>query len=177
MRARIFISVTVLLLLLAGAASTAHCQPQKKDYLSELEADKIRDAETSGERIKLFLEIATDRLKKFQYELSRTAPESRRTETLNGLLNAYVGCVDDAADLVQVAVDKQQDIRGALKEFRSKGKEFLETLEKFQKDGADLVTYKETLDDAIEGTRDALKDVEDATKKLAPPPAARRKPS
>lgn len=177
MRARVLIVSAIAILFLAGVALTVRSQSQKKDYLSELEADKIRDAETSNERIKLFLEFAADRLKKFQYELGRAAPESRRTETLNSLLNAYVGCVDDAADLVQVAVDKQEDIRGALKEFRSKGKEFLETLQKFQKDGPVLATFKETLDDAIEGTQDALKDVDAATKKLAPPPAPRKRPS
>src|SRR5256885_887615 len=35
---------------------------QEKDYLSALEADKIRDAETSAERIKLFLTFTEARL-------------------------------------------------------------------------------------------------------------------
>ncbi|HEY2456956.1 MAG TPA: hypothetical protein VGI13_06620, partial [Candidatus Acidoferrum sp.] len=44
-------------------------QRPEKDYLTDIEADKIRDAETTNDRIKLFLLFAEDRLKKFQYEL------------------------------------------------------------------------------------------------------------
>ena len=69
---------------------------QEKDYLSALEADKIRDAETSNERIRLFLAFAEDRLKKFQYELEHPS-SNRHGDMLNALLNAYIGCVDDAA--------------------------------------------------------------------------------
>lgn len=164
----------VLIAMMAGTTSVR--SQEKKDYLSQAEADKIRDAETRAERIKLFISYAADRLKKFQYELGRATPEQQRTETLNGLLNAYSGCVDDAADLVNLATEKQTDIRDALKEMQARGKEFLETLEKISKDGAELEVYKETLDDAIEGTRDALKDAEKAAKEAAPPPV-RRKPS
>jgi hypothetical protein len=39
-----------------------------------------------------------------------------------------------------------------------------------------LDTYKETLEDAIEGTKDALNDVDEAQKELSPAPV-RRKPS
>ena len=84
--------------------------PQQKDYLSALEADKIRDAETVNERIKLFLTFADDRLKKFQYELDHPST-NRHGDMLNGLLNAYAGCVDDAADLIQLGIEKQDNIR------------------------------------------------------------------
>ncbi len=173
-RARALFLPLFLMALMAGATSAP--SQEKKDYLSEAEADKIRDAETPSQRIKLFISFAADRLKKFQYELGRTTPEQHRSETLNGLLNAYSGCVDDAADLVNLAAEKQADIRDAVKEMQTRDKEFLETLEKISKDGPELDVYKETLDDAIEGTRDALKDAEKAAKEAASPPV-RRKPS
>src|SRR5256886_5537595 len=73
--------------------------PPQKDYLTAVEADKIRDAENNtNERIRLFLSFADDRLKKFQYELEHPST-NHHTDMLNSLLNAYVGCVDDAADL------------------------------------------------------------------------------
>ncbi len=75
--------------------------PPQKDYLSSVEADKIRDADTINERIKLFLTFADDRLKKFQYELDHPST-NRHGDMLNSLLNAYVGCVDDAGDLIQL---------------------------------------------------------------------------
>jgi hypothetical protein len=150
--------------------------PQEKDYLSESEADKIRDADTPALRIKLYISFADDRLKKFEYEIHRTVQERRRAEILNGLLNGYSGCVDDAADQIDVAQEKQQDIREALKMMRAKNNQFLETLEKYDKDGPELDTYRDTLEDAIEGTKDALSDIDDAEKEATPGPV-RRKPS
>ena len=178
MRARIPVMILLGGLLLPGKSALLCSQPpqDKKDYLSDLEADKIRDAETPSERIKLFISFAADRLKKFQYELGRTAAERNRPEMLNSLLNSYIGCIDDAADLVDLETEKQSNIREALKDFQAKGKEFLATLEKISKDGPELESYKETLNDALEGTRDALKDVDEASKKLAPPPSTRRRP-
>ena len=146
-----------------------------KDYLADDEADKIRDADTPAARIKLYVAFADDRLKKFDYELHRTTPERRRDEILNGLLNAYAGCVDDGADQIQVAKDKQMDIRDALKLMDSKEKEFLETLQKYEKDGPDLDEYRDTLEDAIDGTKDAISDAENALKTALPAPV-RRKP-
>lgn len=146
----------------------------KKDYLTELEADKIRDAERPSDRIKLFLTFAADRLKKFQYELGRPSEERQRGERLNNLLNAYTGCVDDAAELIDLGLDKQEDIRAGVKEMQAKAKEFLATLEGLSAGGAELETYQATLEDAIEATRDALKDADRAAKQMAPPPVRRK---
>ena len=147
--------------------------PKKKEYLSDEEADKIRNADSPNMRVKLYLTYAADRLKKFQYELDRTMPQSRRGETLNGLLNAYSGCIDDAADVISLAVEKQQDIRLGIKEMQSKGKEYLATLEKIQQKGTDLESYKETLEDAMDGTKDAISDAAKSEKEMAPPPVRR----
>jgi len=147
--------------------------PQEKDYLSAVEADKIRDAETSTERIRLFLTFAEDRLKKFQYELEHPS-SNRHVEMLNALLNAYIGCVDDAADVMQLGIEKQENIRKGVDLMASRTKEFLPILEKLSADGRELETYKDNLDDAIEGTRDAMNDAEKAKKKVAPPPIRRK---
>lgn len=146
---------------------------QEKDYLSALEADKIRDAETSTERIKLFLAFAEDRLKKFQYEIEHPS-SNRHVEMLNALLNAYIGCVDDAADVMQLGIEKQENIRKGIDLMASRTKDFLPILEKFSTDGPELETYKDNLDDAIEGTRDAMNDAEKAKKKVAAPPIRRK---
>src|SRR5260370_17307924 len=130
---------------------------QQKDYLSALEADKIRDAETVNERIKLFLTFADDRLKKFQYELEHPSP-NRHGDMLNSLLNAYVGCVDDAATLIQLQLAKQDNIRQRIDLMTSRTKEFLLVLEKLSTDGPERELSKENLYDAIEGTRDAMND-------------------
>ena len=182
MRIRNLDSFKALALLVALISSiafvgAANAAPQKKEYLTDLESDKIREAVDPGDRIKLFLSFAEDRLKKFQYELTRTAPEGRRAEILNSLLNAYAGCMDDAADQVALAQEKQIDIHAPLKFMQSKAKEFLEILQKMDSNpGPEYETYKETLQDAIEGTKDALTDADKAAKDLTPAPV-RRKPS
>src|SRR5262249_16294645 len=47
--------ITVALTCSLGSNCAGAPSPQQKDYLSSLESDKIRDAETTNERIKLFL--------------------------------------------------------------------------------------------------------------------------
>lgn len=156
------------------AAFPARAVPaQQKDYLSAPEADKIRDAETTNDRIKLFLTFADDRLKKFQYELAHPS-SNRHADMLNSMLNAYVGCIDDAADLIQLGIEKQENIRLGVDLMASRTKDFLVILEKFSTDGTEIEIYKDNLDDAIEGTRDAMNDAEKAKKKVAPPPVRRK---
>ena len=164
----LLLAFSILAAPLAGAGT-----PQQKDYLSSLEADKIRDAETVNERIKLFLTFADDRLKKFQYELEHPS-SNRHSDMLNSLLNAYVGCVDDAADLIQLGIEKQDNIRLGVDMMTARTKAFLAVLEKLSADGTERELYKDTLDDAIEGTRDAMNDAEKAKKKVAPPPVRRK---
>ena len=170
---RIGPSLLLAAALLAGAGLPASAQ--KKDYLTEIEADKIRDAEDTSQRIKLFLSFADDRIQKLKYELGHASPDRRRAERLNALLNAYVGCVDEAANLIDLGRDKQEDILAGIKEMRPKGKEFLAYLEDLAKNGPERASYQATLDDAIEGTRDAIQDAEKAAKEISPPPV-RRKP-
>ena len=170
-KAFLFFLVCTLLM----TASAASGRPaQQKDYLTALEADKIRDAENdNNERIKLFLSFAEDRLKKFQYELEHPS-SNRHGDMLNSLLNAYIGCVDDAADLIQLGIEKQENIRKGIDLMAARSKEFLAILEKLSTDGPELEIYKDNLDDAIQGTRDAMNDAEKAKKKVAPPPVRRK---
>jgi len=165
-----------LLSFLCAAALISAAAPafaQKKDYLSDAEADKIRDADTTAERIKLFISFASDRIKKLQYEFAHPS-ELRRDEKINTLINAYAGCIDDGSDLIQVGVDKQQDVRDAIKEMQSRAPEFLAYLKELSAKGQAVAAYKENLDDAIDATNDAIKDAAEAIKENAPPPVRRR---
>jgi chromosome segregation ATPase len=171
------ILASLLLAAFCGAAARTEQPAQtRKEYLSESETDKIRDAYEPAERISLYMKFADDRLKKFQYELNRKVQDRRRAEVLNNMLNAYTGCMDDAADQIAVGQERQADIRGALKLMKAKGNEFLDILEKLEQNGQELDTYKDTLLDAIDGTKDALTDVDNALKNAAPPPVRRKQP-
>jgi len=158
---------------LAVSCAQLQAQQEQKDYLSAMESDKIRDAETSNARINLFVAFADDRLKKFQYELQHPS-SNRHGELLNALMNGYVGCLDDAADLMQLGIEKQENIRQGVDLISSKGKGFLEALNKIAADKIEIDIYKDNLDDAIEGTRDAINDAEKAKKAVAPPPVRRK---
>jgi hypothetical protein len=171
------IAVTVMAAWMSAGPALARVPSypaQLKDYLSEAEADKIRDARAPAERIRLYISFAEDRLTKFEYEVNRNVQERRRSEILNGLLNGYAGCVDDAADQITLAREKHLDIREALKLMQTKDKDFLVLLQKYEKDGPELDTYRETLADAIEGTKDALSDADEAQKEMQPPPVRRK---
>ena len=69
----LFLSVANLFAAPWPLAADAQTQ---KDYLSSLEADKIREADTPNERITLFLSFADDRIKKLQYELEHPSRQS-----------------------------------------------------------------------------------------------------
>jgi hypothetical protein len=71
-------------------------------------------------------------------------------------------------------VQKQQNVRAGIDLIATKTKEFLEILKRVQADGKELDVYKDNLDDAIEGTQDAINDAEKAKKNVAPPPVRRK---
>jgi chromosome segregation ATPase len=168
MRAKFAFAALTAAALLFASAHSGNTQ-EKKDYLSAAEADKIRDATTTSARMKLFVTFAEDRISKLKYMLAHPNTDRHRAEDLNGILNAYTGCIDDASDLIDVARTKQQDIRAALKVLEAKGKEYLTYLQDLAKKGPELDSYKETLDDAIEATTDALSDAQKAESEITAP--------
>lgn len=177
MRAMTLPGVLLLLTVTLGTARGAGAAPQKKDYLTETEADKIREAGETGPRIALFATFASDRIKKIQYELGHIDPtDQKRADRLNNLITGYTGCIDDAADLIEIGIEKQQDIRSGVRLMAEKIKEFLPYLQGLAANGAERETYKSNLDDAIDATQDAQKDVDRATKENPAAPV-RRKPT
>src|SRR5579862_4865053 len=116
---------SIAFFLLAGNLSAAKpataAGPQKKEYLSDAEADKIRDAGATGPRIALYAGFAADRIKKLQYEFAHLDPaDDKRTDRVNSLINGYSGCIDDAADLLDLGIEKQEDIRDGVKTLQAR---------------------------------------------------------
>jgi chromosome segregation ATPase len=168
----------VLATAMASALSARPASPQKqKEYLSDAEADKIRDAGMTGPRLVLYAIFAGDRIKKLQYEFAHLDPaDEKRTDRINSLINGYTGCIDDAADLLDLGLEKQEDMRDGVKALQAQIKDALPYLQDLSAKGPERETYKDNLDDAIEATQDAAKDVEKVSKEMAPVPV-RRKPS
>ena len=178
------IRITAILLaaLLAGSAASSAGSPpaarpapqfKKKDYLSPLEADQIRDAVTISERVTLFLGFAADRLRKIDFELERKEKDRDWSERISGLINAYTGCVDDAGDALEAGLEKQENLRPGTKELDKRAKEFLPKV-KALKENPVLAAFKSDLDDAIEATQDAGVTAQKVAKELSAAPERRR---
>ncbi len=148
---------------------------QAKDYLTSTEADKIREAEFPALRIKLFSDFAADRYTKLKYELSRGRPDRQRNIRLRSLLDGYMGCLEDAAELVEIGRMRQQDILKGVAELEKRATEMLAELETLDASTPPDAAYKTDLHDAVLTTREALAEVARAKEEIAPPPI-RRKP-
>ncbi|HKM89795.1 MAG TPA: hypothetical protein VJX29_04195 [Candidatus Acidoferrales bacterium] len=155
------------------ARAPGSSQLPKKDYLSPLEADQIRDAPTVSDRVKLFLGFAADRLRKLDYELQRKEKDRLWSERVAGLINAYTGCVDDAADFLESGLEKQENLRPGTKELDIRTKEFLPRVRELRANPL-LADFKSDLDDAIEATQDAAATAESVAKELSAAPERRR---
>jgi hypothetical protein len=156
-----------------SAFLAAAAQQKKKDYLSPLEADQIRDAVTISERVHLFLGFAADRLRKIDYELERKEKDRMWRERVWSLINAYTGCVDDAGDILEAGLEKQENLRPGTKELEKRTKEFLPKVRELR-DNPLLADFKADLDDAIEATRDATVTAQKVAKELSAAPERRR---
>jgi hypothetical protein len=154
-----------------------HASPatQERDFLTGMEADKIRDADTPNLRIKLFLDFAADRLRKFHYERSRGIQNRQRGVRLASLLAAYAGCVDDASELIDLGRLKQQDIREGIADMEKRAAAYLAELELVASSQSEAAGFREELLDALDATREALAIAAKAREEIAPPPV-RRKP-
>jgi hypothetical protein len=166
-------SLALAMVLFCPRFATAQ---QGKDYISNTEAEEIRQAMDSNERIRLFLSFASDRLKQLQYELDHPANTVRRSERLNGLLNAFASCVDEAVDRMELGVEKQEDVQEGIRAMQTEAPVFLAYLKDLAANNPERVSFKANLEDAIAATEDAIRIAADSAKENAPPPPVRRRP-
>ena len=160
----------ILTFVLFGLVAIASgYEPQRKEYLTEEEQDLIREAALDPvARIKLFLKFAADRWQKFQAALA--APETKdRSATLNDLLGAYTSCIDDMTDTFDLHLGRRVNLRKAIVAARAQLPAFLAQLEEFKKtDSPDANLVRDTLEDAILATQEAIEQVDKATKEQPP---------
>jgi len=154
-------------------AASSPAQRPKKDYLTPIEADQIRDAMTVSERVRLFLGFAADRLRKIDYELLRKEKNQQWSDRMWSLINAYTGCVDDAADILEAGLEKQENLRPGMRELEKRTKEFLPKVRELR-DKPELAKFKSDFDDAIEATQMAAETAQKVAKELSAAPERRR---
>jgi hypothetical protein len=158
--------LSFLLAASLAAPAAALARPPQQDFLTQTEADKIRDAESANERIKLFLDFADDRLFRFKRELKMQGAGPRWADFLNDLLDSFTSCVDSATDRISDAINQGEDVRDGINDVKKRVPQFLDDLEKIKKQGMELKLYEDTLNDTIDDLHEDIKSAEKAEKKL-----------
>jgi hypothetical protein len=159
---RTWIATSLLLALTLGVAAGA----QKPDFLSEDEADELRDAQGASERIEKYMAFAQVRVERFDdFRNRRPDPEYDIPGYLNTQLDQYIHITDVLKDWIEDHFDRRDDMRAGLKKVLEIGPHQLEVL-RHAEESRDSYSdaYHKSLDDAIEDFSDAL---DGATKALS----------
>ena len=149
-----------------AAPAAALARPPQRDFLTQTEADKIRDAESANERVKLFLDFAADRLQRFKMELHMKGAGPRWADFLNDILDAFSSCVDEASGRINDAISHGEDVRDGVKDVKKRVPEFLKELQQIKAQGIELKLYEDTLNDTMDDLHYAIKSADKAEKEL-----------
>jgi predicted nucleic acid-binding Zn-ribbon protein len=174
--------VAVVLLLPLGAIA----QRQKRDPLSDLEVDKLRDAaQTPDVRLKLYIEFARTRLEHLQQAKADTKAADR-DQQMHDALQDFTDIYDELDDNVDTFADRGDDLRKALKpvieadtEFGSKLRAFKSSLassrEEFARYDYLVGTALQAVDDGARDHRSLLAEQEEKFKNKKEKPHKERK--
>lgn len=111
--------IKLSILVCAGVllATSAYAQPHRRDPLTPLEVDKIRDSAMEPEvRLKLYVEFARARLDKLQQ--ARSDPKLTATdkdEQTKAAIQDFTDVYDELDENVDTFADRGNDLRKALK--------------------------------------------------------------
>jgi dsDNA-binding SOS-regulon protein len=152
-------------LLLAVSLGVARGE-EKGDYLSEEEADQLRDAQDPSERIEKYLSFAEVRLERFDDVRNRPPnPDYDIPAYLDTQLDQYIRITDALKDWIEDHYDRHDDMRAGLKKILEMGPHQLEQLRRIEQSSDPYAAgYRRSLSDAIEDFTDA---VDGATKALS----------
>jgi hypothetical protein len=165
------VGIAILLLI----TTTAVAQGHKRDPLSDLEIDKIRDAaQTPDVRLKLYVEFARARLDKLQQVHSDPKATDRDVQTHDALQD-FLDIYDELDDNVDTFADRGDDIRKPLKpvieadtEFGSKLRAFKASLASSREEAAKydflIGSALEAVDAGAKDHRDLLAEQEETFK-------------
>lgn len=154
------IKVLVAVLLLIPCAALA--QRQKRDPLSDLEVDKLRDAaQTPDVRLKLYLEFARTRLDRLQQAKADTKAADR-DQQMEDALQDFIDIYDELDDNVDTFADRDDDLRKALKPVIEADTEFGSKLRAFKLSLAssreEFAKYDFLVGSALQAVDDGAKD-------------------
>jgi predicted nucleic acid-binding Zn-ribbon protein len=150
--------VAILLLI----SLTAVAQRQKRDPLSDLEVDKLRDAaQTPDVRLKLYIEFARTRLDHLQQ--AKADPKAAdRDQQMQDALQDFIDIFDELDNNVDTFADRDDDLRKALKPVIEADTEFGSKLRAFRSSLAssreEFAKYDFLVGSALQAVDDGAKD-------------------
>jgi len=145
------------LAMFTAASFSLHAQ-QNADYLTDEEADKVREAQDPSERIKLYMTIAQSRLDRF--EAFRAQPHEDKYDNggyMDKLLSQYVSVDDELKNWIEDQFGRNGDMRAGLRALLDAGPKQLEELRRLQQTPDPLsADFAGSLRDAIADLTDTL---------------------
>jgi hypothetical protein len=143
------------ILILFIAALIAIPALAQREFLTNDEIDKIREAQDPNMRLKIYLVFAKQRLDQLQQQI--TKDKKGRSLTVRQLLEDY-GQIVDAIDTVSDdALKRKVDVSVGVGEVSDTEKKFLAQLKRLEESHPhDLDMYEVSLKNAIETTSDSI---------------------
>jgi hypothetical protein len=153
------------LLLALSFCSSLHAQA-RRDPLSQLEVDQLRDAMLDpDERLKLYVEFSRDRLVKLEQMRGNPKTTERGRQT-HDMLGDFLAIYDELNDNIDMYVGRKDDIRKPLKLVIEADTEFQSKLRALKKEYEFLMTDAlDTVDSSAEDHRKTVAEVEEYMKK------------
>ena len=126
--------------------------------LGEAEVDRIRDAQETAERIRIYLKLSVARLDKFDEFRAETGQRiPGKGHYLDSLLKTYNSLYDELKEWIEYQYEKNHDIRKGLRYLLKEGPVHLERLRQAQKNRDQFtIDFSETLEYVIDNVEDTL---------------------
>jgi len=151
---RTFLTSALLLVFSITAAWGA----EKGDFLTEEEADQLRDAQDPSQRIEKYLAFSQVRLERFDdYRNRPLNPDYDVPGYLETQLDQYIRITDTLKEWIEDQFDRHNDMRAGLKRVLEMGPHQLEQLRHIEQSSDPYAAgYRKSLSDAIDDFTDAL---------------------
>jgi hypothetical protein len=144
-------SISVFVLMLAGA-SAAFAQ---RDFLTNDEVEKVREAQEPNDRLKLYVLFARQRMDQLQQTVSRD--KKGRSLEIRQLLEDYNGIIDAIDNVRDDALKHHAALKEGPEAVAAAEKKFVTQLQKIKDSSpSDLDMYDIELSEAIDATNDSL---------------------
>ncbi|HZL56234.1 MAG TPA: hypothetical protein VFC21_04095 [Bryobacteraceae bacterium] len=142
----------IVCLLVLGTASSAFAQ---REFLTNDEIDKVREAQEPNMRLKLYLLFAKQRIDQLQQQIARD--KKGRSVIVRQLLEDYAQIIDAIDTVSDDALKRKADISLSMPAVAAQERIFVALLQKIEDSQPhDLDMYEVALKDAIGDTSDSI---------------------